>query len=746
MKMKNRILVVLVVLALSVIFIPDYTAFATGITPIQTYPIYAITITNSQSVATPAPFQQYLSLSFTKGVNASKLGFFSSVTNVNGYYQLSNRLYAWMESSSLANYTAGNGGTETAGIWVLLPNGIAASSSVTIYMVEWSSSFDGNYWGEAPTLSPSYGQYDNGPKVFSYYQNFNGTSLPSSLTSSGSGAISVNNGVTLSLSGSGKDEAVLSATASYQGLVEAGGISVTNGALISTGFSSVQSIQSYTLNSYYAYTFGYGSGYSGGLPVSVIAATASGSVVAYTTSGNNGANSIGLAWPATGTEYLYGGSYSSPYISWNDAHETLANSYVLLAIGYDTSNTGTESFTVHWFRLRAVPPKGIMPSISVSLLGYGSTTAPQYILSIYQEEVPTTLDSGITINIGIEDAAGYSYYGNTSVGFFAFNDSARPTNVIVSLTTTGRVYQNPAWTLSGSTYLFSTFMPLQQDLSILQTYIISFYSFQKNSYFSVRTLANSLVFNATIPNGTLSAGVPLLFGHQYTLTVTQPSGAVSAYSILASTSQSIGVQPTYPFKIYGTPTFSAIWQTGTSTLSLQFSDPNGIVGTGTAYVYSQSGSLLTQATITSGSWTDNIVGLPYSQGMTVNYQVTDPEQGAISGWQTVINSSTSNSNLINFNGVNDFGLSNIVAPGVGLTIGNLLSLAVLFLVAAVFSQKHSDIGALVIVVLAGLLVFFNWYTAPSYLNLSSILAASAFLAILLFIRRGSNPYTSMEES
>jgi|ADKI01.1.fsa_nt_gi hypothetical protein len=279
MKMKNRILVVLLVIALSVIFVPDY-AFATGITPIQTYPVYAITITNSQSVATPSPFQQYLSLSFTKGVNASKLGFFATATNVNGYYQLSSRLYAWMESSSLANYTAGNGGTETVGIWVLLPNGIAASSSVTIYMVEWSSSFDGNYWGEAPTLSPSYGQYDNGPKVFSYYQNFNGTSLPSSLASVVSGGtVSVNNGVTLSISSSSQYATVFSTTASYQGLVEAGSISVTNGAQESTGFSSVKGAFVYgPVGSYSYYAVGSGSGYSGGLPVSVIAATASGSV------------------------------------------------------------------------------------------------------------------------------------------------------------------------------------------------------------------------------------------------------------------------------------------------------------------------------------------------------------------------------------------------------------------------------------------------------------------------------------
>ncbi len=54
--------------------------------------------------------------------------------------------------------------------------------------------------GEAPQLSPSYAEYDNGNQVFGAYWNFSGTSLPSGLTYSESGtgeSYKVNNSLTL---------------------------------------------------------------------------------------------------------------------------------------------------------------------------------------------------------------------------------------------------------------------------------------------------------------------------------------------------------------------------------------------------------------------------------------------------------------------------------------------------------------------------------------------------------------------
>ena len=146
---------------------------------------YQISVVNDTTQATPTNFQQLIqtTLQYPSGVR------FWSPTD--GW------LYGWLESLSSTNQAA---------IWVKIPSSIPANGVYQIYMVEDSSlNFDGVYWGEAPTLSSSYAQYDNGGNVFNNYWNFAGTSLPSSLAetvlsnpSGASGSYSVNNGITIS--------------------------------------------------------------------------------------------------------------------------------------------------------------------------------------------------------------------------------------------------------------------------------------------------------------------------------------------------------------------------------------------------------------------------------------------------------------------------------------------------------------------------------------------------------------------
>ena len=143
-----------------------------------------ITLTNSQSQASPSNFQQLIqtTLLYPNGVR------FWSPTD--GW------LYAWLENIS-------NG---TATIWLKIPSSIPASGTYQLYMIQDSIlPMDGVYWGEAPQLSSTYAQYDNGGNVFNNYWNFAGTSLPSSLAetvlsnpSGASGSYSVNNGITIS--------------------------------------------------------------------------------------------------------------------------------------------------------------------------------------------------------------------------------------------------------------------------------------------------------------------------------------------------------------------------------------------------------------------------------------------------------------------------------------------------------------------------------------------------------------------
>jgi len=89
---------------------------------------------------------------------------------------------------------------------VKLPNGIPVNSNLTIYMYIGPNS--ANYYqqyypyvGQAPQLSPIYGQYDNGNYVFLFYDNFKGTSLNTSkwvtYKLGPNDTIMVNNGLTI---------------------------------------------------------------------------------------------------------------------------------------------------------------------------------------------------------------------------------------------------------------------------------------------------------------------------------------------------------------------------------------------------------------------------------------------------------------------------------------------------------------------------------------------------------------------
>jgi len=153
-----------------------------------------IILKNTQSVDSPSPFQQMLQLEASE-INSvlpsSTPQVASDFHNIRFKYNYS-YIPAWLESIS-------NG---IATIWVKLPVSIPANSSITIDMeVDPSLNFDGNYWGEAPLLSPTYGEYDNGTSVFNFYDNFAGTSLKpswSTLLPSYAGTTTVNNGLTLS--------------------------------------------------------------------------------------------------------------------------------------------------------------------------------------------------------------------------------------------------------------------------------------------------------------------------------------------------------------------------------------------------------------------------------------------------------------------------------------------------------------------------------------------------------------------
>ena len=133
--------------------------------------VYQITIQNTQSVATPSPFQQLLQLDLSSVLSSP-----SDLPNLQFSLDpdFSSYLYAYVESYS--------SDLSQVNIWINLPNGIGANSSFTMYMRVGSSS---NYphTGVSPYVAQQLslsGDYDNGANVFPYYQSFAGlSSLPS---------------------------------------------------------------------------------------------------------------------------------------------------------------------------------------------------------------------------------------------------------------------------------------------------------------------------------------------------------------------------------------------------------------------------------------------------------------------------------------------------------------------------------------------------------------------------------------
>ncbi len=110
-----------------------------------------ITITNNQNTPTPSPFQQEISVpSWVINAYAS-----SNMQNTIFFYKNGQVIPSWLETYSYPN---------SATYWVKLSNSIPADSSITIYMGFGYTStnlFNNVNDGEAPQLSPVYGEYND---------------------------------------------------------------------------------------------------------------------------------------------------------------------------------------------------------------------------------------------------------------------------------------------------------------------------------------------------------------------------------------------------------------------------------------------------------------------------------------------------------------------------------------------------------------------------------------------------------
>ncbi len=311
-----------------------------------------ITITNSQSIGTPSPFQQKLTIdsaAYGNYINSgwSNVEFSTDVPGTLGNTYLN----AWVESG--ASNTAAN-----TVVWVNLPNGIGAGNSITIYMDFATNNVlsIAGPTGEAPTLSAFYGQYDDGAQVFNYYTNFKGTSLPANWEAVPSTAVVINDGMTVENYPNTYNWDMAIYVDSYNPATE---IVDFYGDISASG----------TLNQQFIGPTRY-------IPPSTSVfqtiSQASGSYSLYNLD-PSGASNVNLGISSFGTPELFS--------VWAGATGSMA------MVNYGSQISNTNDFTVEpteyldfyniengpttfvqWLRIRAMPPNGFMPSFSLSAL------------------------------------------------------------------------------------------------------------------------------------------------------------------------------------------------------------------------------------------------------------------------------------------------------------------------------------------------------------------------------------------
>jgi len=263
--------------------------------------------------------------------------------------------------------------------WIKLGS-IPAYSSEPIYIGFASTStnlFNGNTVGEAPQLSSSYAEYDNGANIFNYYTNFAGTSLPSNwdtIGDNGDYSYSVNNGLTLSVSGTNYPliwawyNTALSPT---NEIFDAYSTSTT----FSTGVETTEvalSTQKYGNNLPSCGVYQTYNGYSNNQGTSTTSWNIAQAVESSTCDSSSSSSFSGnfvdgvynvrsINWQATGNENA-GFDYSNN--NWDNTVVSQSNVYFGLGL-YEGSQGDSLNFKVQWVRERSYPPNGVMPLINI---------------------------------------------------------------------------------------------------------------------------------------------------------------------------------------------------------------------------------------------------------------------------------------------------------------------------------------------------------------------------------------------
>jgi len=295
-----------------------------------------IILVNNQNVSTPNPFQQMIKLNESnyKGY----MIYNGSFANFEFVYGNGTVIPAWIESN--------NSGVLI--IWLKI-HSIPASSSITIYIdfasltTNLLSNSGTTGIGEAPQLSSTYGQYDNGAGVFNFYDNFAGTSLNTNKWTSLASVYTINNGLQITATPSTTDDNFLESVPTYNTplIIEIYRYTTTSNWF---GFSFPNT---YTTGGVLFYDQLDWSMYQGSSQIS------------------GGSESLNTWYIQTGILAPNGQALEN--INYNNILSS-STGYYSGTSGNIYVGDGGGRGTIQWLRTRAYPPNGVMPSVSFETL------------------------------------------------------------------------------------------------------------------------------------------------------------------------------------------------------------------------------------------------------------------------------------------------------------------------------------------------------------------------------------------
>jgi len=411
-----------------------------------------ITITNHQSSPIQGQFDQMIAVdssaySSLEAYDLKNVEFFNSSGDV---------IPSWLES--------GNSNASTTTVyWLRLDGGIPAGSSDRIYMGLGSVStsfFNTNTTGEAPQLSPTYGEYDDGNAVFpTFYDNFAGNSLNSTKWTNPDLIASVNDGVTLNSCSS-------QSCTNYYYLHTASksfSLSTFDADVTSLGFGDYIGF----VNPEYA-THSAPHMYFG-----AFIRTASGYAYAdqWNASGESGSPSSNYLIQSESAPGVYSENLlvlnstkicstgSLNYYSGNNPSKICSswpNTYV--DAGFVPVNS---SISVQWARIRTSPPNNLFPVVTFG------TVSSRTVVSCAQTSVPPQNSTECTAFIGGYSRGGNVVWSQKGTGNVSLSDEhCSSASGACSVTVTGFIqgyttltasyfYENPQYVLSSGSFMIA---------------------------------------------------------------------------------------------------------------------------------------------------------------------------------------------------------------------------------------------------------------------------------------------------